>query len=123
MTEQRDELKKEIDDIRNTVHRLEATKQNKVPLAIIVSVTIWCAGITVSSAWWAATMTEGFQNLAEKVELAAQDRYFARDAAADFALRDQIADYIENRVQTNEEHLLQLEQELDKLRDEVRNDK
>lgn len=113
-------VKKELDDIRLTVHRLEATKQNKWPMPLIITMVIWCASVTAGGSWWAATMTEQLSRLEQTVAMSAGDRYRSRDAAQDFALRDQITQFLENRVDDNEKHLIQLESEVDKLRDEVR---
>lgn len=118
-----DEYKRELDDIRLTVHRLESTKQNKWPLPLVLTVAIWCVGVTSGGAWWAATITEGLVRLEKTIDIAASDRYRKTEALADFALRDQITDYLENRISGNEDHLIQLEKELDKLRDEVRDAK
>lgn len=116
----REEVKKELDDIKLTVHRLEATKQNKWPLPLILTVAIWCVGVTAGGSWWAATITESLSRMESAVQLASIDRYHKGDAIRDFELRDQLHQFLDGRIGENEQHLLQLEKEVDKLRDEVR---
>jgi len=89
-----DEVKQELDQIWKELH----TKQERVRPAVSFSFLIWVIGVTVSGAWWAATMTSQMGQMRDALTAAASSQYKTETATQDLRLRDQQIDFLQQQV-------------------------
>lgn len=102
-------LQKEIRDLQLGIVELQKSKQDKLPLASVIALFLWVVGSTISGVWWASSINENVVNLTKGLEQAAEDRYYGRDATSDFALRDQMLDWIAEELRDLEARTRRLE--------------
>jgi len=89
-----EDVKQELDKIWRELH----TKQERVKPAVSFAFLMWLIGVTVSGAWWAATMTSQLQGLEGALTAATNSQYKSETAAQDLRLRDQQIDFLQQQV-------------------------
>lgn len=89
-----DDVKQELDALWKELH----TKQERVKPAVSFAFLMWLIGVTVSGAWWAATMTSQLQGLEGALTAATNSQYKTETAAQDLRLRDQRLDFLQQQM-------------------------
>lgn len=95
------EIKKELDEVRGIVYDLKATKQDRVKAVVWVPLVVWIFTQSLGGVWFAASMSSKIDNLATIVESGTTDRYYRTQAQADFALRDQRINFLQEQIKVN----------------------
>lgn len=92
------EFKKELDEIKNTLHHIEVSKQERIKPVVWVPFLMWLIIQTIAGSWWAATTTTNLVRLAELVEQNTSQQYTVGEADRDFRQRDQFDQFLQTRI-------------------------
>lgn len=105
---------KEIDDIYTIVSRLDQTKQDRIPVAVWVTILIWAFGVT----WYGATTLAGIQKTQEQLVYAItemnENEYHVKDAEKDQLLQQQRDAQQDEKIAENRAELFRFRKLLEK---------
>lgn len=79
MKETMDSFRKDLQDIKTTVHLLANEKQDKIKPSIIFSIVVYLATQMITVVWWASNIDNKVENLTTVVEKASEDRFYGKD--------------------------------------------
>lgn len=77
-----EEVLKDIQDIRDTVHWIVQNKQDRIKATVVVPFVIYLLSQAFLGIWWASDTTRKLDNLTNTVAAASIDRYYGKDAKA-----------------------------------------
>lgn len=77
-----EEVLKDIQDIRDTVHWIVQNKQDKIRATVIIPFILYLLSQAFLGIWWASDTTRKLDNLTATVLDASKDRYYGKDAKA-----------------------------------------
>ena len=70
----------DIKDIKETVHWLVQSKQDKVRPSIFIPFVVYLVSQAFVGVWWASDITASINTLVEKIESVGHDNFYNRDA-------------------------------------------
>jgi len=114
------DIKDELDDVKDTVKEIAQTKQNRISFSVVASLMIFMIGQAGAAIWWAGTTTATLSSLVKIIENNTMDRYPAARASADFELRDQRIDFIQDQIDNSLNDFLRVKERLDRHIEEAR---
>lgn len=96
MTHDISKLYEDVEDIKEVVHQLDKTKQDRVKPWLLVPLVIYMLTQSFASVWWASDINSTLKSLKESVVQTSTDRLTSRDGEA-------LARYLETRQMGTEE--------------------
>lgn len=93
-----DALKREVDEIRVIVHKLDVEKQNRIKPSVVVSIATAFVAVVFYAGVQLATLSTNLRALTVLVESGTNDRYRGSQAQQDFKLRDQRDDFLQEQI-------------------------
>lgn len=82
----------DIKDIKETVHWLVQSKQDKVRPSIFIPFVVYLISQAFVGVWWASDITASINSLVDKIETVGTDNFYNRDA-------DNLRGYIDLRIE------------------------
>lgn len=98
MEEKRYAQQHDLDDIRDTVHKIETTKQDRIKVGAWVSLFALLGINALVLAFSAGMVVSRLNSLEAQFEVGTQDRYRGTQAQQDFKLRDQKMDFLQEQI-------------------------
>lgn len=108
-------IKDDLQEIKNDLHKLDRTKQDKVSPGIVITLILYLFGQTVAAAWWAGDLSHQLKTLNERVEKASTDRFYGKDAHALERYFELKLAGVENRLSIVERNQIDCQKKLEKV--------
>lgn len=74
-----EKLESLIQDIQETVHKLDTQKQDRVKPGTLITFLVYLLSQLLVGVWWASSTTATLDKVLEKIEDAGKDRFFGKD--------------------------------------------
>lgn len=109
-----DDVYRDVEVIREEVHNLSLTKQDRIKPAAYLTMFIFLFAQTVSAVWWASELTSGIRNLTEKVAELNVDRFSGKEGQQLKTLIDIEISNLADRVSEMKAEIKELEASVDR---------
>lgn len=122
LQERRLDNRRELDDVKITVHRIEdqlEKKQNRLSFGWVISVLIFLFSTVGTAVYWGGMMSQKMDNLVFTVKQGTEDRFTGQDAKVQFSIRDQEHARHVIMMKNNLNKIDELQDQLDSLEDTV----
>ena len=103
-----EQVRKDIGELKQIVHDIKATKQDKVRANIVIPFILYLLSQTMVGVWWAADISSSMTQVSKSIESAGNDRFYGRDGEA-------LTRYMETRLAGLERRSDNLDEDVERI--------
>lgn len=127
--EHRADNRRELADIRDTVHAIDGevkNKQNKIPITIWLTLVLYVLGTLSGAVWWAANQDATtnhtvimLQQISDNLKDATQSRFTTKEALTQFGIRDTAIRRLTTNIETQNSIQSDMNSRIDSMEDTI----
>lgn len=103
-----EQVRKDIGELKQIVHDIKATKQDKVRANIVIPFILYLLSQTMVGVWWAADISSSMTQVSKSIEATGKDRFYGRDGEA-------LTRYMETRLAGLERRSDNLDEDVERI--------